>query len=539
MPEPAAKQGSWVTFPFTLATFTGLILAFGGFLSNLIVYLIQEFNVKSIDAAQISNVVNGCTSLFPVVGAIIADSFLGCFFVIVISSCVSLLGMVLLTLTALLHSLRPEPCENGSSLCQAPSKFQYAVLYAAIALAAIGFGGTRFTLATMGANQFEKPEDRGIFFNWYFFVFYTSSVIASTAIVYIQDNVGWPLGFGISCLANLVGLAIFLAGNRLYRHDMAQGSPFTGLARVVVATLRKRKVLLTSRPEDYLHDQDGAANDVVTSTKKSFRFLNRAALKTEGDLNSDGSIARPWRLCTVQQVEDLKTVIRIFPLWSSSIFLGTPIAIQASLTILQALTMDRHLGPHFQIPAGSILVIVLVTSSIFLPIIDRLLFPLWHKLRNQPPRTLQRIGVGHVFTVLGMVISALVESKRLKIAHKGQVPMSALWLFTQLAVVGIGEAFHLPGQVSLYYQEFPASLKSTSTAMISLIIGIAFYLSTALIDLVRKTTSWLPDNINEGRLDNVYWTLVVAGVLNFGYYLACAKFYRYQNNVHKAVPASA
>lgn len=95
--------------------------------------------------------------------------------------------------------------------------------------------------------------------------------------------------------------------------------------------------------------------------------------------------------------------------------------------------------------------------------------------------------------------------------------------------MGIGEAFHFPGQVDLYYQEFPDSLKSLSTAMIFLIIAVAFYLSTALIDLVRNVTGWLPDDINYGRLDNVYWVLVVIGVLNFGYYVVCACLYKYQN----------
>lgn len=73
------------------ATMGGLSLAGGGWTMNLMVYLIQEFNVKSIDAAQIFNIVNGCTALFPILGAIVADSFLGCFSVIWISSLFSLL----------------------------------------------------------------------------------------------------------------------------------------------------------------------------------------------------------------------------------------------------------------------------------------------------------------------------------------------------------------------------------------------------------------------------------------------------------------
>ncbi|PON62361.1 Proton-dependent oligopeptide transporter family [Parasponia andersonii] len=43
------KGGNWI----------GLALPSGGAFANLIVYLIREFNVKSIDAAQISNVSAG------------------------------------------------------------------------------------------------------------------------------------------------------------------------------------------------------------------------------------------------------------------------------------------------------------------------------------------------------------------------------------------------------------------------------------------------------------------------------------------------
>jgi len=62
-----------------------------GILGNLIVYLIREFNVKSIDGAQVGNVANGSSSLFPIVAAIMADSFFGSFTVALLSSFVSFL----------------------------------------------------------------------------------------------------------------------------------------------------------------------------------------------------------------------------------------------------------------------------------------------------------------------------------------------------------------------------------------------------------------------------------------------------------------
>ncbi|KAK9022321.1 hypothetical protein V6N11_002596 [Hibiscus sabdariffa] len=465
MPSSDQKRGGWFTFFFVSATLTGLAMAGWGWLTNLVVYLIEEFNVKSIDATQVANVVNGSISMIAIVGALLADSFLGSFRVISISSFLSLLGTLMLTLTATISHLRPQHCETGSTLCHAPSKLQLAVLYTAICLASIGMGVVRSVLTTLGANQFDNPKDQATFFNWFIF------------------------------------------------------------------TVRKRNVLVSSENKDYYQEISDASNKSIAATPKgSFRFLNHAAIKTEGDINSDGSIAKPWRICSVQQVEDLKTLIRIFPLWASSVFLATPIAIQANMSVLQALSMDRHLGSNFKIPAGSITILVFISCATFIALLDRFLFPTWQTLTGRPLTPLERIGTGHAFNILSTIISALVESKRLKTAHdnqQGAVPMLALWLFPQLILVGVGEAFHLPGNVLFYYQEFPASMKSTATSMMSIVIGIAFYFSTALVDLIRNVTGWLPADINHGRLDNVYWTFVVLGLLNFGYFLLCAKFYKY------------
>ncbi|GMP49683.1 hypothetical protein CsSME_00016594 [Camellia sinensis var. sinensis] len=508
LPSSGHKRGSWRAFPFIAATTAGLTVAAGGWMNNLIVYMIGEFNVKSIDSAQIGNVVYGCTTMFPVIGAIIADSYLGSFSVICISSVISFLGIVLLMLTSTLDSLRPPPCDNnGSTLCTNPTKAQYAVLYTALALAIVGVGGTRFTIGTMGADQFDNPKQQSIFWNWFIFILYTSSAISGTAIVYVEDNVGWGWGFGICAVVNILGLAIFVFGTRFYRRVKPQGSPFMGLGQVVVAAIRKRNVLGSGRSEDYYQNPvDGGTKMVAATPSESFKFLNRAALKTEGDIREDGLIAKLWNLCTIQQVEDLKRLIRIFPLWSTGIFLTTPLAIQSSLTTLQALSVDRHAGPHFKIPAGSMIVFILVSTSISIAVIDRLLYPLWKKLTARTLTPLQRVGVGHVANVLSMVVSALVELKRLKMvdAHHLQnqtngstvVPMSVLWLVPQLVIAGIAEAFHFPGNVAFYYQEFPPLLKSTSTALVALLIGIAFYLSTAVVGVVRRATLWLPDNIN-------------------------------------------
>ncbi|KAL8090518.1 hypothetical protein AgCh_039823 [Apium graveolens] len=89
------------------------------------------------------------------------------------------------------------------------------------------------------------------------------------------------------------------------------------------------------------------------------------------------------------------------------------------------------------------------------------------------------------------------------------------------------EVYKVERQVAFYYQELPESLRNTATAMISLIVGIGFYSSAVVIGLIRPATDWLPDDINEGRADYVYWIMSGIGMVNFAYYLICAKFFNY------------
>ncbi|KAL8090530.1 hypothetical protein AgCh_039835 [Apium graveolens] len=85
-----SKRGGWTTFPYIIGTELGLSPAATGWGCNLTVYLITVFSLKSIHATQISSIVAGSSNLFPIAGAILADSFFGSFSVISIFSIISL-----------------------------------------------------------------------------------------------------------------------------------------------------------------------------------------------------------------------------------------------------------------------------------------------------------------------------------------------------------------------------------------------------------------------------------------------------------------
>jgi peptide/histidine transporter 3/4 len=83
------------------------------------------------------------------------------------------------------------------------------------------------------------------------------------------------------------------------------------------------------------------------------------------------------------------------------------------MVILQALAMDRSLGPRFNIPAGSITVCSLAAFIAATPVLERAAFPLWRRATGALPTPLQRVGLGHIVNVAGMVAAALVERRRL------------------------------------------------------------------------------------------------------------------------------
>lgn len=144
------------------------------------------------------------------------------------------------TLTSAIPTLRPPPCTNTTSSCNnPPSSLEYAFLYATLAISMVGFGGTRFVIGALGADQFKTPEQQRVFFNWFIFAIEASSVIGFTAVIYLQDKGKWTLSFGLSAAVNAVAIALFLFGSRFYRLVVPQGSPFISIARVLVASFRK------------------------------------------------------------------------------------------------------------------------------------------------------------------------------------------------------------------------------------------------------------------------------------------------------------
>ncbi|KAI6668773.1 hypothetical protein NL676_007178 [Syzygium grande] len=123
-------------------------------------------------------------------------------------------GMILLTLSVSLPSLSPPSCgpgvkEEDCNLKATP--FQVGFFYFALYVIAFGNGGTKPNISSMGADQFDNFEPRervqkASFFNWWMRSVFTGVLFANTVMMYIQDNVGWDVGYGIQTVG--LGLAL-------------------------------------------------------------------------------------------------------------------------------------------------------------------------------------------------------------------------------------------------------------------------------------------------------------------------------------------
>ncbi|KAJ0024509.1 hypothetical protein Pint_09043 [Pistacia integerrima] len=153
----------------------------------------------------------------------------------------SIAGMVMLTISSTMDSLRPPPCRVRP--CVQPNAGQNAFLTGALALIALGTGGIKPCVSSFGADQYDEADEKEVkdksgFFNWFFLAINMGAVLAVTVMAFIQDRLGYAWGFGIPTGMMIFSIVILATGMPFYRFKKPMGSPFTRFLQVVVASLR-------------------------------------------------------------------------------------------------------------------------------------------------------------------------------------------------------------------------------------------------------------------------------------------------------------
>ncbi|XVE55033.1 hypothetical protein DITRI_Ditri03aG0128700 [Diplodiscus trichospermus] len=492
-PVLRANSGGRRSASFIIGVEIAERFAYFGIESNLITYLTGHLGQSTAAAAERVNAWSGTAMLLPLLGAFIADSFLGRYRTVIVAYFLYILGLGLLAFIAALPSINTSGCQNDDKITLCSPQFQVILFFFSLYLVALGQGGQKPCVQAFGADQFdtrhqEECKAKSSFFNWWYFFLCTAMFITHWVLNYIQDNLGWVLGFGIPCVIMFIALLVFICGTRTYRYSVKgdKENPFVRIGKVFILATKN-----WNKPSPAIAAEE----------------------ETHGTLPTD----RPQQFC-IRQVEEAKAVLRLVPIWAANLVYAVVFAQSSTFFVKQGAAMDRSITAKFKISSASLQSFASLASILFIPIYDRIFVPLARGFTRKPAgiTMLQRIGIGMVLSAISTVIAALVEMKRLKTAQEyglvekptATVPMSV-----------------------------PNDLRSVGLALYLSIFGVGSLLSSFLISAIEKATggnggdSWFAENLNRAHLDYFYWLLAALSAIQLALYLYVTKSYIYKSTI--------
>ncbi|KAK3162601.1 hypothetical protein QOZ80_1BG0091430 [Eleusine coracana subsp. coracana] len=489
--KPADGRGGWLAALFIVALAFFERIGFVGASANLIMYLTGPLGMSTAAAAASLNAWGGTVQVLPLIGAFVADTRLGRYRALMAACVLYLLGLGMLTGSSGLQAPHHDKVSSPSSTTfPAQLTFFYIALYL-LALAQGFFGPCAEAL---GAGQFARGDgepsavaSRSSYFNWYHFSISWSYAIASAGLSYVQDNVGWTVGFGACWAALALGFAVFLLGTRMYRTERpVEGGSFVETVRAWAARFFRRK-------------------DPAIGTER--------LLDSQSEESNNGLVAK------------------LFPIWATSLVYAVIFSQVPTLFTKQSSTLDRRLGAAtgLFVPPAALQSLSNITFIVILPAYDRVLVPLARRLTGHETgiTMLQRIGASMAVSCVAMAVAVLVETRRLRVAMDAglvdspdvAVPMSLWWIVPQYVLLGLAGVLGEIGLLEFFYDQVPDALRSIGLALCLSIFGVGSYASSALVSVIDWATrrnggeSWFSDNLNRAHLDYFYWILAALAAL--------------------------
>uniref|UniRef100_A0AAX7V9J0 Solute carrier family 15 member 1 n=1 Tax=Astatotilapia calliptera TaxID=8154 RepID=A0AAX7V9J0_ASTCA len=311
--------------------------------------------------------------LTPILGAIVADSWLGKFKTIVYLSIVYTVGQVVMAISAIqdITDTNKDGTPDNMTL-------HVALSMLGLFLIALGTGGIKPCVAAFGGDQFEDHQEkqRSTFFSIFYLSINAGSLIstlitpilrAQTCGIHIQQEC-YPLAFGVPAALMVVALIVFIVGSPMYIRNPPQGNIIVKVCKCIGFAVKNR-------------------------------FRHRSSQYPKRDHWMDWAEEKYDKLLIAQVKMALKVLFLYIPLPMFWALFDQ----QGSRWTFQATTMNGNfatsLSSHQTV--NPILILILV------PVMDTLIYPLIAKCFNFTP--LRRITVGMFLAALAFVAAALLQ----------------------------------------------------------------------------------------------------------------------------------
>ncbi|KAB5584624.1 hypothetical protein PHYPO_G00109660 [Pangasianodon hypophthalmus] len=315
--------------------------------------------------------------LTPILGAIIADSWLGKFKTIVYLSIVYTVGQGVMAISAI-HDIT----DSNQDGTPDSMTFHVALSMVGLLLIALGTGGIKPCVAAFGGDQFQDHQEkqRSTFFSIFYLSINAGSLLSTviTPILRAQEcginsqQKCYPLAFGVPAALMAVALVVFIAGSGMYIKAAPKGNIMLEVCKCIGFAIKNR----------FKH--------------RSSRYPKREHWMDWAEENYDKLL-----------IAQVKMVLKVLFLYIPLPMFWALFDQQGSRWTLQATTMNGNFGVFIVQPdqmqtVNPILILVMV------PIVDNLVYPLIKKCGlNFTP--LKRMTVGMFMAALAFVAAALVQ----------------------------------------------------------------------------------------------------------------------------------
>ncbi|XP_072253772.1 solute carrier family 15 member 1 [Leuresthes tenuis] len=315
--------------------------------------------------------------LTPILGAIVADSWLGKFKTIIYLSIVYAIGQVVMAVSAI-HDITDTDRDGTPN----NMTFHVALSMVGLLLIALGTGGIKPCVAAFGGDQFgdHQENQRRTFFSVFYLCINGGSLLSTiiTPILRAQDcgiyskQKCYSLAFGVPAALMVIALVVFIMGSGMYYKAKPQGNIMLDVCKCIGFAIKNR---YRHRSKQY---------------PKRKHWMDWAEEKYEKLL-----------------IAQIKMVLKVLFLYIPLPMFWTLFDQKGSRWTLQATTMNGDFGllviqPDQMQTVNPILILTLV------PVMDSLIYPLIKKcgLDFTP---LKRMTVGMLMAALAFVCAAVVQ----------------------------------------------------------------------------------------------------------------------------------
>ncbi|XP_075230327.1 uncharacterized protein LOC142329540 [Lycorma delicatula] len=337
-----------------------------GMRTILAIYLRKKLKYSENTATIIFHLFVMLCYFFPLVGAVIADSYLGKFRTIIYLSIVYAIGNSVLALSSM-------------SVLQIPHR---ELTIIGLLLIATGTGGIKPCVSSFGGDQFIVPQQE-MQLQQFFSIFYFSINIGSMLGTLISpilrqdvhclgENTCFPIAFALPAFLMISALVIFIAGKSLYKIKKPEGNVMVDFSKCVSHAL-KRKFCCKTNNTKYNHWMDYAED------------------KYDKKL-----------------IEDIKIVLSIAVVLLPTVCFWALFEQQGSSWTFQASRMNGALWDGYDVKPDQIHIINPILILLLIPLFQKYVYPLFTKLRIL--RTpLQKMSFGGVIAAFAFFISGILE----------------------------------------------------------------------------------------------------------------------------------